>query len=159
MHPTSVRPLEVPQAGGPPERPRRAQVPRIVRPPEGRAEERRPLVLLAEDHADSRDALCALLEAYGYEVVQAADGRQAVARARERRPDLVLMDLMMPGMDGLQATRELRADPALAGVRIVALTALESARPDVLEAGGDDLVAKPIDVRRLLARIPEWLGR
>ena len=67
-----------------------------------------PVILVAEDHLDSRDALKTLLEAVGYDVVVATDGRQAVARALEKHPALILMDMMMPEMDGLAATRTLR---------------------------------------------------
>jgi CheY-like chemotaxis protein len=159
MRPSAAGPLETSFTGSPADSPRRTRVPRISPPPPRDAAERaRPLVLVAEDHEDSRDALRTLLEAYGYDVVEAADGRQAVDLARATRPDLVLMDLMMPRVDGFQATRELRADPATARVRIVAVTALEGARPRVLEAGCDDMVAKPIDVRKLLQRMTEWVG-
>ncbi len=114
-------------------------------------------VLIAEDHEDSRDALCTLLEAFGYQVHLAANGFEAVAEARARRPDLILMDMMMPGMDGLEATRTLRADPDFPRVPIVAVTAMEGARDRVMEAGCDDWVSKPIDIRAFLARLPGWL--
>ncbi|HEX8359406.1 MAG TPA: response regulator [Longimicrobium sp.] len=114
-------------------------------------------VLIAEDHEDSRDALCTLLEAFGYQVHLAANGYEAVAEARARRPDLILMDMMMPGMDGLEATRTLRADPDFPRVPIVAVTAMEGARERVLAAGCDDWVSKPIDIRAFLARLPGWL--
>ena len=115
-------------------------------------------VLIAEDHDDSRDALCTLLEAFGYRVHLAANGFEAVAEARARRPDLILMDMMMPGMDGLEATRTLRADPDFPRVPIVAVTAMEGAKERVLAAGCDDWVAKPIDIRAFLARLPGWLN-
>jgi CheY-like chemotaxis protein len=155
-----ARQLEASPSFGPADRPSRAQVPRIAPPlaPESARDGSPPRVLIAEDHDDSRDALRTLLEAYGYDVLEAADGLQAVEIARARHPQLVLMDLMMPRMDGLAATREIRADPALADVRIVALTALEGVRDQVIEAGGDEMVSKPIDVRRLLQRLPEWVG-
>ncbi|HYW05369.1 MAG TPA: response regulator [Longimicrobium sp.] len=117
-----------------------------------------PSVLIAEDHADSRDALRALLEAFGYRVYVAGDGHEAVAEARAHHPDLILMDMMMPGMDGMEATRALRADPDFARVPIVAVTAMEGSRERVLSAGCDDWVAKPINIRAFLARVPEWLG-
>ena len=117
------------------------------------------MVLVAEDHVDSRDALTTLLDALGYDVLEAPNGRAAVEVARASHPDLILMDLMMPVLDGLAATREIRADPSLAGTRVVALTALEGARPAVMEAGCDDMVAKPIDVRRLMERLPGWVGQ
>jgi CheY-like chemotaxis protein len=116
-----------------------------------------PSVLIAEDHEDSRDALRTLLEAFGYRVHLAGNGFEAVAEARARRPDLILMDMMMPGMDGLEATRTLRADPDFPRIPIVAVTAMEGARDRVLAAGCDDWVAKPIDIRAFLARLPGWL--
>jgi len=117
-----------------------------------------PSVLIAEDHADSRDALRALLEAFGYRVFTAGDGHEAVAEARAHHPDLILMDMMMPGMDGMEATRTLRADPDFPRIPIVAVTAMEGSRERVLSAGCDDWVAKPINIRAFLARVPEWLG-
>jgi CheY-like chemotaxis protein len=160
MNPPSATLAAVPHSA-PGDRPRQASVPRIAPPPAPRVSGReagQPVVLVAEDHADSREALRTLLEAFGYRVVEAVDGREAVERARAEHPDLVLMDVMMPRMDGLQATRAIRADPDLAGLRIVALTAVEGARATVLEAGCDELVPKPIDVRRLLERLPGWVG-
>jgi CheY-like chemotaxis protein len=115
-------------------------------------------VLIAEDHEDSRDALCTLLEAFGYHVHLAANGYEAVAEARAVRPDLILMDMMMPGMDGLEATRTLRSDPDFPRIPIVAVTAMEGARDRVLAAGCDDWVAKPLDIRSFLARLPVWLA-
>jgi CheY-like chemotaxis protein len=140
LSPASAEPLPFPSG------PRHSSVPRTG----GAASQRTggASVLIAEDHEDSRDALCTLLAATGYE---------AVAEARARRPDLILMDMMMPGMDGLEATRTLRADPDFPQVPIVAVTAMEGAREHVLAAGCDDWVSKPIDIRSFLARIPGWL--
>ena len=117
-----------------------------------------PLVLVAEDHEDSRDALTTLLTALGYRVAVASNGAEAVERARATRPDLILMDMMMPQVDGFQATRTLRQDAAFAGTPIIAITAMEGARDAVREAGCDDLVVKPIDIRAVLERIPAWLA-
>ena len=114
-------------------------------------------ILIAEDHPDSRDALRALLEAVGYRVATAADGREAVDQARSAQPDLILMDIMMPGVDGLQATRTLREDASFQHVPVLALTAMEGARTRALEAGCDDYVTKPIDISRLFAKIQSWL--
>lgn len=116
-------------------------------------------ILIAEDHPDSRDALTALLEAVGYRVYGAQDGREAVDRAVSEHPDLVLMDIMMPVMDGFQATRELRSKPGFEHVPILALTAMEGARERALEAGCDDYVTKPIEVNVFFAKIREWLER
>ena len=118
-----------------------------------------PAVLIAEDHEDSRDALRTLLDAFGYRVVAAENGRQAVEMALAERPDLILMDMMMPQVDGFQATREIRAAEGLRGVPIVALTAMEGARERVLQAGCDDMVAKPLDVRAFLDRVRVWTHR
>jgi CheY-like chemotaxis protein len=116
------------------------------------------VILVAEDHPDSRDALRTLLEALGHHVVIAVDGREAVQRARETHPALILMDVMMPGMDGLEATRELRQDPELSEVPIIALTALEGARDRVLAAGCTDYFAKPIDLPAFIKKLDEWVA-
>lgn len=114
-------------------------------------------ILVAEDHPDSRDALSSLLEAVGYDVHVAVDGRDAVARALEVRPDLVLMDMMMPVMDGLEATRSLRSHRDFDRIPILALTAMEGARERALAAGCDDFVTKPIDVTLFFGKIRSWL--
>lgn len=151
-----------PPAGAPPQlssdRPRQARVPRLspVRLDDDADAARAPLVLIAEDHADSRDALRTLLDAFGYRVVEAENGREAVERATAERPDLILMDMMMPQVDGFQATREIRAAAGLRTVPIVALTAMEGAREKVLQAGCDDIVHKPIDVRTFIDRVRAW---
>ncbi len=115
-------------------------------------------ILIAEDHEDSREALRTLLDAMGYRVEVAENGRRAVETALSTRPDLILMDVMMPEMDGFQATRVLRGSPGFREVPIVALTAMEGAREQVLAAGCDDYVAKPIDVRAFLGKVEVWLG-
>ena len=116
------------------------------------------MILIAEDHLDSRDALKTLLEALGHRVVIAVNGKQAVERALEEHPALVLMDVMMPEMDGLEATRALRREPSMQDVPIVALTALEGARERVREAGCDDYMAKPIDLQAFIRKLEEWLS-
>lgn len=114
-------------------------------------------MLLAEDHFDSRDAMRALLEAHGYQVIEAANGREAVERAQQHRPDVILMDIMMPEMDGFEATRLLRRDDATRLVPIIAVTAMDGAQRLSIQAGANDYVAKPIDARALLGKIREWL--
>ena len=118
----------------------------------------RSVILVAEDHLDSRDALKTLLEAVGYEVVVAVNGLQAVTNALDMHPALILMDVMMPEMDGLAATRALRKEAAMRDVPIVALTALEGIRERVLEAGCDDYVMKPIDLPAFLRKLESWLA-
>lgn len=115
------------------------------------------LILIAEDHLDSRDALRALLEAFGYQVLVAVNGRQAVDVALDRTPDLILMDIMMPELDGFEATRELRQHARTAQTPIIAVTAMEGAHQLALQAGANDYVRKPIDIRGLVAKVHSWL--
>lgn len=115
------------------------------------------VILIAEDHLDSRDAMRALLEAFGYRVVVAANGREAVDLALEHDPDLILMDIMMPELDGFEATRAIRRHGQLGAVPIIAVTAMEGAHHLAIQAGADDYVRKPIDIRRLVAKVKDWL--
>jgi CheY-like chemotaxis protein len=142
-------------------RPARVPVPRMstVQPPETPEAERAPVVLIAEDHEDSRDALRTLLDAFGFRVVEAGNGREAVERALAEHPDVILMDMMMPFVDGFQATREIRAAEGMRHVPILAITAMEGARQRVMDAGCDDLVPKPLDVRAFLEQIRVWVRR
>lgn len=117
----------------------------------------RATILVAEDHFDSRHALRTLLEAVGYRALEARNGREAIEQAVAEHPDLILMDIMMPRLDGFEATRHLRNDDRTQSVPIIAVTAMEGARDRALEAGADDVVPKPIDTRLLLDRISELL--
>lgn len=110
-------------------------------------------VLLAEDNPDNRDMLARRLERRGYAVIIAEDGARAVEQARLERPDVILMDVSMPIMSGLDATRALRADPDTANMKIIALTAhaMASARDECLAAGCDAFATKPVDFTALLA--------
>ncbi len=119
--------------------------------------ERSPTILIAEDHLDSRDAMRALLEAFGFRVLVAVDGRQAVDVALEHTPDLILMDIMMPELDGFEATRQLRQHATTARIPIIAVTAMEGAQRLALQAGANDYVRKPIDIRGLIAKVHDWL--
>ena len=116
-------------------------------------------ILVVEDNPDSRDALRALLEAYGYSVIEATNGKEGVGEALRRKPDLILMDIMMPVMDGLQATRVLRTNSEFRQVPILALTALAGSRDVALDAGCDDYLTKPFNVVAMLTTIREWLAR
>ncbi len=116
-------------------------------------------ILIAEDHHDSRDALRTLLEAVGYRAVVATNGREAVDLALVEVPDLILMDVMMPEMDGLEATRVLRQHAATRLTPIIAVTAMEGAWSRTLEAGASDFVRKPVDASILLAKVESWLSR
>ena len=120
---------------------------------------RRPVttILVAEDHLDSRDALRTLLEAFGYHVLEAVNGREAIELALKQHPDLILMDIMMPEMDGFEATRQLRRHSETAGTPIIAVTAMEGAQQLAMQAGANDYVRKPVDIRRLVAKVHDLL--
>jgi PAS domain S-box-containing protein len=123
----------------------------------------RPLILLAEDNEDSIATFSDYLLAKGYRVVVARDGAEAIERVREERPELILMDIQMPGMDGLEATRHIRADAAqsVATVPIIALTALAMPgdRERCLEAGADEYLSKPVSLRELVRAIEVQLRK
>jgi DNA-binding response OmpR family regulator len=121
----------------------------------------RPLVLVAEDDEDILDLVVFDLESEGYEVVTARDGQAAVALAFERHPDLVLLDVAMPGLDGYEVTRRLRADESTRGTPVVLLTARAQVK-DVIagfEAGANDYVTKPFRPDELRTRLHAALGR
>jgi two-component system cell cycle response regulator DivK len=113
------------------------------------------LVLIVEDDPRSLKLARDVLRFAGYRTLEVESGEDAVAAAREHRPDVVLMDIHLPGMDGIETLRTLRADPATANTRVIAVTAGrgEEDREPYLAAGFDDYVAKPIDVHSLADRI------
>ena len=116
-------------------------------------------ILLVEDNEPSRDALSRRLTRRGYHVVPAVDGAQAVALAQSAKPNLILMDLGLPIMDGWQATRLLKSDAATWHIPIIVLTAhaMTNHREEALAAGGDDFDCKPIHFERLLDKIESLL--
>jgi CheY-like chemotaxis protein len=118
-------------------------------------------ILLVEDNEMNRDMLSRRLERRGYQVVIAVDGQQGVDMARSEKPDLVLMDMSLPVLDGWEATRRLKADADTRPVPIIALTAHAMAgdREKAMEAGCDDYDTKPIELPRLLSKIEELLGK
>lgn len=118
-------------------------------------------ILLVEDNDMNWDMLSRRLDRRGYEVVRAVDGKQSLALAASEAPDLILMDMSLPVMDGWEATRHLKAEAATWAIPIIALTAHAMAgdREKVLAAGCDDYETKPIDLPRLLAKIEALLGR
>ena len=119
-----------------------------------------PTILLVEDNEMNRDMLSRRLQRRGYEVVIAVDGREGVEMARAGGYDLILMDMSLPGLDGWDATRRLRADPDRITTPIIALTAHAMAgdRERALEAGCDDYDTKPIELPRLLSKIEALLA-
>lgn len=116
-------------------------------------QDRRAKILVAEDHSDSRDAMRALLEAFGFDVVLAENGRDAIQLANACLPDVILMDIMMPEIDGLEATRRIRAAQTTCAIPIIAVTAMEGARGLAMDAGADDCVRKPVEIRRLIDKL------
>jgi CheY-like chemotaxis protein len=118
-----------------------------------------PKILLVEDNELNRDMLSRRLMRKGYEVVLAGDGAEGVAAATAGRPDLVLMDMSLPVLDGWEATRRLKAAPETRSIPVIALTAhaLSSDREKALEAGCDDYDTKPIELPRLLEKIERLL--
>ena len=118
-------------------------------------------ILLVEDNEPSRDMLSRRLRRRGYTVYLAGDGQEALDVARKELPDLILMDMSLPVLDGWTAVRALRADPAIAHIPVIALTAhaMEGDRERSLDAGCDDHESKPIEMPRLLSKIAMWASR
>jgi CheY-like chemotaxis protein len=119
-----------------------------------------PRILLVEDNEMNRDMLSRRLERRGYEVVMAVDGGEGVAKAQTEAPDLILMDMSLPVIDGWEATRQLKTAPETSGIPVIALTAHAMAgdREKALDAGCDDYDTKPIELPRLLEKIQALLG-
>src|SRR5713101_8739429 len=111
-----------------------------------------PIILVIEDYSDSCTLLSSLLRARGYKVVEARDGKEGLLQANRITPDLILMDLAMPEMDGVEATRRLRQRNALSRTPIFAISAYATAavREDAIAAGCAEVFRKPIDVEKLL---------
>ena len=119
-----------------------------------------PKILLVEDNEMNRDMLSRRLVRRGYEVVIAVDGQQGVEFALRDQPQLILMDMSLPVIDGWEATRRLKADPATRQIPVIALTAHAMAgdREQALAAGCDDCDTKPIELTRLLPKIEKFAG-
>jgi len=116
-------------------------------------------ILVVEDTEDNRQIIRDLLSSVGYELIEAVDGASGVALAQKEQPDLILMDIQLPEIDGYEATRRIRAVPELAKVPIIAVTsyALSGDEAKTREAGCDGYVAKPFSPRQLLAKVREFL--
>ncbi len=116
-------------------------------------------ILVVEDQEDNRQILRDLLANAGYEMIEAGDGAQAITAANEHRPDLILMDIQLPMVDGYEATRQIKANPALKAIPIIVVTsyALSGDEDKARAAGCDAYVAKPYSPRALLAKIREYI--
>jgi CheY-like chemotaxis protein len=118
-------------------------------------------ILLVEDNEDNRDMLSRRLIRKGYTVVMALDGEQGVAMAGSETPDLILMDMSLPLLDGWEATRRIKGDPATGHIPVIALTAhaMSTDRQKAFEARCDDYDTKPVELTRLLQKIEALLAR
>lgn len=120
-----------------------------------------PRILVVEDNEDNRDSLSRRLERRGFEVLMAHDGRHGVEMAAAEKPDLILMDMNMPEMDGWEATRMIKSTPDAADVPVIALTAhaMTGDRERALESGCSDYHTKPVEFQKILAQIETLLQR
>ena len=117
-------------------------------------------ILVIEDHEENRRLLRDLLTSVGYELVEAVSGEEGLTAAETQEPDLILMDIQLPGIDGYEVTRRIKANPALRHIPIIAVTSYALSGDDVkaAEAGCDAYVTKPFDPAELLEKIREFLG-
>lgn len=118
-------------------------------------------ILVVEDDQDNREMVIKVLKHNGYGAIEAVDGEEAVEKARAENPDLILLDLYIPKMDGYEVTRRLKGDQGLQHIPIIALTAhaMKGNREEALAAGCDGYIAKPINVRELPQQIDHFLRR
>jgi len=116
-------------------------------------------ILVVEDHEENRRIMRDLLTSAGYEMIEAVTGEDGVTLAERERPDLILMDIQLPGIDGYETTRRIKTNPALRAIPIIAVTSYALSGDDVKarEAGCNDYVTKPFSPRALLAKIREHL--
>jgi two-component system cell cycle response regulator DivK len=116
-------------------------------------------ILVVEDTEDNRQIMRDLLSNAGYDMIEAQDGAEGIAMAQSHRPDLILMDIQLPVLDGYEATQRIKADPALAHIPIIAVTsyALSGDEAKTKAAGCDGYVAKPFSPRELLSKVREYL--
>ena len=117
-------------------------------------------ILVVEDHEENRRIMRDLLTSAGYEMIEAVTGEDGVTMAERERPDLILMDIQLPGIDGYETTRRIKANPALRAIPIIAVTSYALSGDDVKarEAGCNDYVTKPFSPRALLAKVREYLA-
>jgi len=117
-------------------------------------------VLLVEDNEDNLVVYRTILEHVGFKVLEARDGEEGVSRARSELPDIILMDISIPKMDGWEATERLKADGATSAIPIIALTAhaLEEDRLKAMKAGCDGYLAKPVEPRRVVQEVERFIG-
>ena len=117
-------------------------------------------ILIVEDNEDNLVVYRTILEHVGYEVIEARDGEEGISRANEEHPDLILMDISIPKIDGWEATRRLKSEEATREIPIIALTAhaLEEDREKALRVGCDGYLAKPVEPRRVVQEVERFVG-
>lgn len=117
-------------------------------------------ILIVEDNEVNRDMLSRRLRKKGYDVVIAVDGQEGIDKAKDGKPDLILMDISLPGMDGMEATRRLKADESTRAIPVIALTAhaMEGDREQAMAAGCDEYESKPVEFDQLLSKIRKVIG-
>ena len=118
-------------------------------------------ILIVEDNEKNRTLVKDVLVYHGYEIIEACDGKEGIKMAKEHKPDLILMDIQMPVMDGITAGRILKNDLETKDIKIIALTsfAMKGDKEKILKGGFDDYIAKPIDTRKLSGYIERLLGK
>jgi CheY-like chemotaxis protein len=118
-------------------------------------------ILIVEDNENNRRLLKDVLKYYGYDVIEAVNGEDGIKMAKEHEPDLILMDMQLPVMDGFTATKKLKDDPETKHIKIIAVTsfAMISDRERILKAGADDYIPKPVDTRELPKIVSRVLGQ
>ncbi len=118
------------------------------------------VILIVEDEPNNLKLVRDLLQVSGYKTIEATDGKQGVALARAKKPDLILMDIQMPVMDGFEATRVLKADATTRNIPVIALTSyvMKGDKERILQAGCDGYITKPIDIQEFLKKVAEYLS-
>ena len=116
-------------------------------------------ILIVEDNEKNRLLIKDILLYYGYEVIEAENGKEGLEQAKKHLPDLILLDIQMPVMDGFTAIKMLKDDPATKNIKIIALTsfAMKGDRENIMEAGFDDYIAKPFDTRKLPEMVKKYV--
>jgi len=117
-------------------------------------------VLVVEDNSDNREVCVTVLRHYGYEVVEAVNGEGGLAKAREEKPDIILMDLSLPVMDGWEVTRKLKSDPELNGIPVIAITAhaMSGDEAKALDAGCNGYLSKPCVPKDIIEAVKKFIG-
>lgn len=117
-------------------------------------------ILVVEDNYKNRELLEAVLQAQGYRVITAVNGNEGIYKAKEHKPDLILMDIQMPRIDGFKAAKALKSDPQTSGLKIIAVTsfAMKGDREEILDADFDAYMSKPLDTRKLVKLVNDMIA-